>query len=156
MSCCSLENTNWTCNHEHFRQRFRSPQAYPESFHLLNKDPFPVPVPPINVIIIMRDSWEAGWAPLYYVTFKGGFTGRNLLRELGRSSGYETRCSRKVRLFCSGLEWCASTEAVQHSLQRCKTLRPKTSVGLQIPKPEKDTDQVCGGDLDSPQKGLQT
>ena len=28
MFSCSLENTNWICNHDHFRQRFRSQQAY--------------------------------------------------------------------------------------------------------------------------------
>ena len=92
-------------------------------------------------------SWEAGWAPLFYVTFKNGLTARNCPRELGRSVGYETLCSRKVRLSCSGLEWC-STDAVQHSLQRakppspkevlgCKTISLKRSFGCKTPSPKR-------------------
>ena len=82
---------HWICNHDHFRQRFRSPQAYPWNFcirsHLSNKAPFPVP--PLNVI--MREFRGAfalflrklAGPPLYYVTFKRGLTGRkrNLPRE---------------------------------------------------------------------------
>ena len=83
-------------------------------------------------------SREAGWARLYYVTFKSGLARRHLPRELGRSVGYETVCSRKVRLSCSGLECCATTEAVQHSLQRCKTLSPKKCVGLHDLKAQKE------------------
>ena len=101
-------------------------------YTLLSKDKFPVP--PFNVFRILRELGEvfglllgklAGL--LYYVTFKSGWT--------GRSVGYETLCSRKVGLSCSGLEWCASTEAVQHSLQSCKTLSPKGTFLLQDPKP---------------------
>ena len=128
MSCYTLQNTNWTCDQNFF------------CYLLSNRDPFPVL--PFSVPMIVRDSggvsrgiWivsrQAGWAPLSYVTFKNGLTGRNLPRELGRSVGYETLCSRKVRLCCSGLECCSSTEALQHFLQLCETRSP---VGLQNPK----------------------
>ena len=80
-------------------------------------------------------SREGGWAPLYYVTFKSGLTRRNLPREFGKGLGSDTLCSRKLRLSCSGLELCASTEAAQHSSQRCKTLSPERNVGLQNPRP---------------------
>ena len=142
-----------SCNHDHFRQLFRSPQAYPWNF-------FPLPSVgkgsvsctalqclydyegvPRGIWIV---SWEAGWVPLHYVNFKSGLTERNFPRELGRSVGKETLCPCKVRLSCSGLEWCASTDTAQHSLQRakpqgpkgvlgCRTLSPRGSVGLQKP-----------------------
>ena len=84
---------------------------------LLNKDP--LPVLPFNVIMILRKfrgafglllGKLAGPPPLRYL--QGSLTGWNLPR-------YKTPCSRKICLACSGLEWCASTEVVQHSLQRC-------------------------------------
>ena len=80
------------------------------------------------------DSFSGSWlSPLYYVASRVAW--RHHPRDLGRSVGWETLCSRKVRHSCSGLEWCASTEAAQHPWQRCKTLSPERNVGLQYPKP---------------------
>ena len=121
-------------------------------YHPLNEDPFPVP--PFDVTRILKEFRGAfglllgklAGTPLVRY-FKCGLTGRNLPGDLGRSVGCETVCPRKVRLFCSGLASCTSTDAVQHSLQRCKTPSPnrnvwvantpspKRSVGLQNTKP---------------------